>query len=642
MIKRIVWLACVVTLISCDAPTQKDSQGILADTLIQQIVDLQDTRDADSSISFFGHENKIYRKFAVAGFGSIQDTSSIEQLFSVFLKDNDPGVRAAAAFALGQTYDSSAAGLLIDGIKQEESLYVRKLSLEAIGKCISQTELPNFYSIEINDSLEEQGLAAGLYYALIRNVYDDFAIEKAISYLNPDNPVQLRNWGANYLARIRNTDLCPFKDELLLRVAYEKNPEIRSKLAAAMGKCKDADVKDKLIQLFKDVDYRVRVSAVQSMGNFMDEEGVVAVVPMLNDEHHQVSTATSEMLIQNISKLNYEFIENVSTDINDSRARRNIQLIKMRFGDSLKVAEQLIEDYGTSSDKYDKAQILRILGLHLPAFDFVVTQLFSSNKKPIMNAAMASLVRYRRSDNLPVELKMESDRLIQKAIETGDLALVIMGTGLITDKSVDFTPFEGNFDFLKKIPVDKLTNPRAQETITRTIAELDSIEYQEPEEEFHPIDWEYASRLNDVEYATIITSEGEIKIKLFADEAPGSVVNFLKLAEQGYYDGITFHRVVPNFVAQAGCNRGDGWGGPGYSIRSEFTERKYKPGSVGMASAGNDTEGSQFFITHTSTPHLDGRYTIFAEVIEGMEIIEQLKVGSEILDIVRESLQKSE
>ncbi|MBK5279711.1 MAG: peptidylprolyl isomerase, partial [Bacteroidia bacterium] len=127
------------------------------------------------------------------------------------------------------------------------------------------------------------------------------------------------------------------------------------------------------------------------------------------------------------------------------------------------------------------------------------------------------------------------------------------------------------------------------------------------------------------------TTKGEIIIQLFVEESPGSVSNFVELCNQRYFDGKFFHRVVPNFVVQAGCNRGDGFGSEAYSIRSEFSGRRYTEGSIGMASAGKDTEGTQWFITHSPTPHLDGKYTTFAEVVSGMEVVHQIEVGDRIV-----------
>jgi len=111
------------------------------------------------------------------------------------------------------------------------------------------------------------------------------------------------------------------------------------------------------------------------------------------------------------------------------------------------------------------------------------------------------------------------------------------------------------------------------------------------------------------------------------------VENFIRLARSGYFDGITFHRVVPNFVIQAGCPRGDGWGGPGYEIPCEYSDRPYRTGTVGMALAGKDTGGSQWFITLSPQPRLEGRYTVFGQVTLGMDVAERVMPGDKILKV---------
>ena len=121
--------------------------------------------------------------------------------------------------------------------------------------------------------------------------------------------------------------------------------------------------------------------------------------------------------------------------------------------------------------------------------------------------------------------------------------------------------------------------------------------------------------------ATFKTDAGEFKILLFDDEAPLTVENFVNLANIGFYDGLMFHRVLADFMAQGGDPDGTGSGGPGYRFRDEFdsTRRHDKPGILSMANAGRNTNGSQFFITFVPTPHLDGKHTVFGEVTEGMD-----------------------
>jgi cyclophilin family peptidyl-prolyl cis-trans isomerase len=133
--------------------------------------------------------------------------------------------------------------------------------------------------------------------------------------------------------------------------------------------------------------------------------------------------------------------------------------------------------------------------------------------------------------------------------------------------------------------------------------------------------------------ATMVTARGQIVLELFGADAPITVSNFATLAKSGYYRGTGFHRVVPNFVAQDGDPRDDGNGGPGYAIRDEFNPRRYERGALGMALSGPDTGGSQYFITHSPQPHLDGHYTVFGRVVRGLDALDAVVQGDRILSI---------
>ena len=133
--------------------------------------------------------------------------------------------------------------------------------------------------------------------------------------------------------------------------------------------------------------------------------------------------------------------------------------------------------------------------------------------------------------------------------------------------------------------------------------------------------------------ASIETSRGTIQVALLPDLAPSAVSNFALLATQGFYDGVLFHRVVPDFVVQAGDPTGSGWGGPGYSIRDEFSPTPFGRGTLGMARSGKDTAGSQWFITHSPQPHLDGHYTVFGQVIDGWRVLDSIQQGDLILGV---------
>ena len=134
----------------------------------------------------------------------------------------------------------------------------------------------------------------------------------------------------------------------------------------------------------------------------------------------------------------------------------------------------------------------------------------------------------------------------------------------------------------------------------------------------------------------IQTERGNITIEMFEDEAPNTVANMISLIEKGYYDGLNFHRVIPDFMIQGGCPHGTGTGGPGYDFDDECTpDRPHdSAGVLSMANAGPGTNGSQFFITHGPTPHLDGKHTVFGKVTEGQEVVDEIKQGDVMQTVV--------
>ena len=138
--------------------------------------------------------------------------------------------------------------------------------------------------------------------------------------------------------------------------------------------------------------------------------------------------------------------------------------------------------------------------------------------------------------------------------------------------------------------------------------------------------------------AEIQTEKGTMLVEFYEKDAPGTVENFISLAKKGFYDGLTFHRVIPDFVIQGGCPKGDGTGGPGYTIKCELNgdNQYHDRGVLSMAHAGRDTGGSQFFICHNreNTQHLDRNHTCFGKVVEGLEVIDQIRQGDVIEKII--------
>jgi peptidyl-prolyl cis-trans isomerase B (cyclophilin B) len=136
--------------------------------------------------------------------------------------------------------------------------------------------------------------------------------------------------------------------------------------------------------------------------------------------------------------------------------------------------------------------------------------------------------------------------------------------------------------------------------------------------------------------ATIQTDRGDIELELYPQHAPKTVNNFVFLAREGFYDGVTFHRVIDDFVIQGGDPTGTGRGGPGYRFEDEVKDNplRHETGVISMANAGPNTNGSQFFITHSSQPHLDGRHTVFGKVVGGMDVVNAIRQGDKMIKVM--------
>lgn len=152
-----------------------------------------------------------------------------------------------------------------------------------------------------------------------------------------------------------------------------------------------------------------------------------------------------------------------------------------------------------------------------------------------------------------------------------------------------------------------------------------------------------ANELAKYKFAVIKTDKGDMVAQLYPEETPQTVANFANLAKSGFYDGLNFHRVIPNFVIQGGCPYGSGIGGPGWRIKCECVgqKRKHNRGSLSMAHAGRDTGGSQFFVCHSAQPHLNGVHTVFGELIndESKAVLDSIRQGDKITTIeIKESI----
>ena len=386
--------------------------------------------------------------------------------------------------------------------------------------------------------------------------------------------------------------------------------------------------------LTSDSDYRVKVNAVRVAGSKSNNERDELVLLALQDENAQVAVAAAEA-IQNDFEKKDELLALARTTKN---SRVQSTLFKTLLNRSPELAQEIQDAYVKTSNDYQKAGLLTALSSDVKSHSFLSKEIIESKIPVIKTAAAQSLTTLNRSSQFTPELKPVFSMYYKGAILDADLGVISIIASCLADSTLDYKSVITDYSFLQEAK-KKLTLPRDNEALQPLDEALAYFEGRQkptaPKNEFnHPINWDLVKSISKNQRVQIVTDKGEITLSLLVEEAPGSVANFVDLVNQKYFDGKFMHRVVPNFVIQTGCNRGDGFGSEAYSIRSEFSLRRYEEGSVGMASAGKDTEGTQWFITHSPTPHLDGGYTLFAKVESGMDAVHKIEVGDKILSVL--------
>jgi cyclophilin family peptidyl-prolyl cis-trans isomerase len=298
---------------------------------------------------------------------------------------------------------------------------------------------------------------------------------------------------------------------------------------------------------------------------------------------------------------------------------------------------------------YEKGHLLKALAEEFSNFPFIRKEAFEAQNPVLSTYGIEAMGEMRKAARFPEKLKKPFNEVLRQAIASKDVALIGTAATLLREPALDLKKAFPKTDFLKAAQA-RLVLPRDYEAwneLSLTIKYLTPEDKAKPaakgksgdtslprasgtikpDSTYHAINWQLIEKLPRNQRIRVITPKGKITLELLVEDAPGSVAMFVEQVRKGFYNGRSFHRIVPNFVAQGGCPRGDGWGSLDYNIRSEFNPGRYAEGALGLASAGKDTESCQWFFTHLPTPHLEGRYTLFARVVDGMDVVHQLELG---------------
>ena len=566
------------------------------------------------------------RARAVLAVGRLQDWTAVPDLLPL-LDDSLPDVRREAVFALGQIAHRSARGAL-EGRLNDPDAETVDLAIEALGK-----------------------------------LGDRAATPRVVSFLRSSSP-QLRAEAAVALWRLADSTALP----ALLVGHSDPDPEVRWRVLYALEKIVDPQRIVLVTALhLNDAQWLTRAQVARTIGRQKSPRGTAYLMGALGDPETPVVVNAIRGL-QQIADSTTRGVGRAlvrSLGHRDPYARVTAALaLGERFAwvsiDSAGRVAALdsLRAHASDPDAATRGASVRALLRQGPASDRALARrLLESDPSIYTRAAVLSAWPASDAEPLLQRLKAKSPLFerMSAADRLGDLKLAAARTPLHAGLADTSTLFVASCAGALAALGDRASVPAlarawkdragdadadARIAIRDALRDLagrsyaDSLERALPARNAAPATYpdDFAD-LPPARGALLHTTAGDIEWAFFGREAPQTVKNFVRLAERGYFNGLAVHRVVPHFVIQDGDPTGTGSGGPGYTIRCEYNRLRYEAGMVGMALSGKDTGGSQWFITHAPQPHLNGRYTIFAHVVRGMDVVGKIVQGDHVIRV---------
>ncbi len=648
--------------------------------------------------AFLESGDQKIRESAIVALGRIGDSLALEKLLAILeSRAGGENTKELAVFALGEIESARAAPILLNLVKDPASSTILKArAAEALGKICSNSEAgkelgadavknTSLAIIEIvpppDSKLDPDGkLLTRLALTALLRIKDPSAVQAFLKQLEAVEGDS--RWQAAYM-------LARFKDGISLalpalkKLLSDKEALVRAHAARALGALKSDEAVAELIVLLKDNDKKVQANSISALGSIASKdacEPLIELGEILLAEYKKADFTKIVPEEQNLLLLIAEALGSIKDeraldflqDLRNAKAASGgkapeIEIAVAKFGEPAFFGEQAEFEpqkqswqstaayaQGFGEIKSPKSKECLLAMLEVKPDPRAVTDILNALSKqdadgfekillkelnsedPVVRATAASLLAEKGSAS---ELAIESLKQAMgkaKKDKMNDARLAILEAADKLKHPLNLEALQG-----KTRDPDYIVRRRALELLLPGGDKYKLANLNAGSPECNPHNkkdyWRKMAELSqkpEPPLAIIKTKKGEVKIELFNKEATLTVDNFTELANSGYFDGLSFMRVAPNFVIQGGDPRNDMNGGPGYQIRCEINRRPYLRGSLGMALSGKDTGASQFFITHSPQPHLDGGYTVFGQVLSGMDAVDAIARG-ELIESIR-------
>jgi cyclophilin family peptidyl-prolyl cis-trans isomerase/HEAT repeat protein len=613
----------------------------LADDPRQELFSLELHRaPAAAFTELAASQDPALRARTALSLGRLKDPEALK-LLAALVVDTDVQVRAAAAWSLGLTPGGEV--LARTALVGEADSLVRSRLLDALGLHALDEDVPLLVVQLEGGPLEARAAAVALGRLGLKKseAAQDPAVVDGLAAQTRRYDPDARLAAAFALARIGPAAPGPEALEQMLHgSAHSPDPDVRSFLIRALSSsCEvDASCGALLAQGMADLDKGVRVNAGRSLGRYANEEQAQA---LLGDPNLAVRLAAIQGLGRS-ETLDLEALLGPLADGGEPLERAEALRAlggDQRVRDALNPEQPLMVRQAAVSQLEDGQQLLRLAQraedagirsaaagrlMELEPERALVLELMTVSDPAVVGVALGLLAEVGTEEDRPAVLELMASAQDLDILREGHKAL---------DQLTPEAP-RANDEALHAVVQAGLDHPGADvRAAAAALGERLGLQGSPP-----PLEVPELGEIERIVSLRIHTEAGELRVLMDTDLAPYTVYNFARLADEGYFDGLAFHRVVPDFVIQDGCPRGDGWGGPAWSIPDELSWRPYDEGVMGMALSGPDTGGSQWFLMLSPQPHLDANYTVFGHLDVGKGALQTVQQGTVITEVVVERL----
>jgi cyclophilin family peptidyl-prolyl cis-trans isomerase/HEAT repeat protein len=609
-----------------------------------RIAQLTDERNAPALFEYLKSQNQSLRYSAVMALASIGDKSITTQLIEHLRNEQYPEVRSAIYYSLGFVgYPSTATEIITLASSESDPMAIAS-ALECLGRTgamlVDKEEyefplrllLENLSVTRLDSENERLGWARAAFHLHLAGLTNEILMDRMPWVLQRTEP-QSRLMCAHAMARFKGDWFTNPKNETYVTrwCETERNSEVRAiqmSMLAKTGTKKGTDILKGYISSGTQ-EQTVKVAALRAAAKCPEILASDLIVALTDPDDYVVKTA-----LETLRQMDCKSVEAPLNLLATTRSAEIKASALSLLNANGKVSQQIRDLFNNSSNEYDRVHYAHAMSSDGSFARECLDKIPAESSYAVKYALTETVIAISHGKKWPADIQYA--QALRTLFDSGDIgvqALVAAECREMKMKDED----QQLMMAAMHAALQKLSLPREVETsneIVKTINAWSNDLLPENKPVYnHPIDWKLVKTIPQNLKATIHTSKGDVIMELKVNESPGSVANFVQLARDGFYNGRFFHRVIPNFVAQGGCPRGDGMGGTDYTLRTELTLRDFAPGAVGLASSGNDTESCQWFITHIATPHLEGRYTIFGYVVEGLDVVKKLNIGDQIIRI---------